>query len=141
MTSQTISVVSGVVPQAFWFGFAIATSLAALTAVIAYHLTESNLMGINEALAGIKSQLTEASTEIVTKIDELERQISESESVDPQLLDDVKSLAGKLADVVPNAVAGEELTDPIVPGENLTGVRVDAAGLTDNVGAKLTDVE
>lgn len=65
-------------------------------------------MGINEELADVKAALAEASAEIVSKIDELETQIAESETVDPALLFDVKTLAASLAGIVPNPVAPVE---------------------------------
>ena len=65
-------------------------------------------MGINEELFAVKAALAEASSEIVGKISELESQIVATESVDPALLDEVKSLATGLANIVPNAVESVE---------------------------------
>lgn len=61
---------------------------------------ERKLMSVNEVLAQIKDNLSEASAELIGKIDELQAQLAASETVDPVLLDEVKALAEGLANVV-----------------------------------------
>lgn len=75
---------------------------AMFVVVILLHLTERFTMAINEELASIKAALAEASSEIVSKITELETQIAVTETVDPALLEDVRNLAAGLANIVPD---------------------------------------
>lgn len=108
-------------PQAVWPAIAaVAFSAAAFVVVFAFHITERSLMGINEELFAVKAALAEASSEIVGKISELESQIVATETVDPALLDEVKSLATGLANIVPNAVESVEdspVVDDVEDGE------------------------
>ena len=92
---------------------AVAFSTAVIVVTIAFRYTERSIMGINSELADVKAALSEASAEIVSKIDELEAQIAETETVDPALLTDVKNLAQSLAGIVPNPVAPVE-ESPVV---------------------------
>jgi len=57
-------------------------------------------MATNDELATIKAQLTEASTEIPAKLDELLAQVGDQ--ADPALVAEIKTLSAGLADIVPN---------------------------------------
>lgn len=93
-------------------------AIAGIVVVTAFYTLERKIMGINEELSVIRDRLNEASNEILAKIDELEDQLSNKESVDPALLGEVRGLAESLANVVPNVTPGED-PKPIVPGEDL----------------------
>lgn len=62
---------------------------------------ETMLMGLQEDFAGLRANLTEATTEITAKLDELVAQV-EAGKVDPALVDEVKALSQGLADIVPD---------------------------------------
>ena len=66
-------------------------------------------MATNDELKGIRDSLQEASTEIPAKLDELLAQVGDA--ADPALVAEIRSLAGGLAGIVPNAPA-EETPDP-----------------------------
>ena len=86
--------------------------------IVAFHTLEGKIMGINEELFAVRDNLVEASNEILAKLTELEDQLANKNAVDPVLLDEVRSLAESLADIVPNSVPDEE-PEPIVPDEEL----------------------
>lgn len=62
----------------------------------------------NAELEAIRASLTEASTEIPARLDELLAQVQAGQPVDPELLAQVKGLAGGLAGIVPNTPAPEQ---------------------------------
>lgn len=73
-------------------------------------------MTTNDELATIKSNLTEATTELDAKIAELTAAVEAGETVDPQLLADVRSLSQGLADIVPDAPAEPPAETPPADG-------------------------
>ena len=76
--------------------------------VTAFYILERRIiMGVNEVLAGVKAALVEATEELVGKINELEAQLAEKDTVDPALLAEVAALAGGLAAVVDEAAVVE----------------------------------
>lgn len=58
-------------------------------------------MAVNDDLAQVKAELTEATTEINAKIDALVAQVGDT--ADPALVSEIKGLAQGLADIVPDA--------------------------------------
>ena len=82
-------------------------------------------MGVNDILASIRNDLAEATEELVTKIATLEAQLDSSETVDPALLSEVKSLAEGLASVVDNQGEAAELVAPEVVDPDETEEIVD----------------
>lgn len=96
----------------FWFGmFGCAT--AALVVAVSFQLMERTLVGITQQLQEIKASLDEASSEIVTKIGDLEDSLANAgiSEQDQTLLDEIRSAAQELADIVPNAVEAESDSD------------------------------
>ena len=61
-------------------------------------------MSANTVLVAIRDSLSEASTELTTKLGDLAAQLEEF-GADPALLAEVTALATSLADIVPNVVA------------------------------------
>ena len=86
-------------------------------------------MGVNEILASIRNDLAEATEELVTKIATMEAQLASSETVDPALLSDVKSLAEGLASVVDNQgeLVAPEVVDPEETEEVVDEVNVEGS--------------
>ena len=91
---------------------------AVVVVIVVFYTLEGKIMGINEELFAVRDHLVEASNEILAKLTELEDQLANKNAVDPVLLDEVRSLAESLADIVPNPVPDEE-PKPIVPDEEL----------------------
>lgn len=94
------------------FGFV----LVGMMVVTVFYAVERKIVSINETLLSIKASLSEATTELVGKIQELQAQLASSETVDPALLDEVKGLADGLAGVVEN-VPDEVAPEPVTPEE------------------------
>jgi uncharacterized protein YoxC len=84
--------------------------LALLGVMVAtvFYAIERKIVSVNETLQGIKASLVEATAELVSKIQELEDLLAQGETVDPQLLADVKGLAEGLAGIVENAPVEDE---------------------------------
>lgn len=92
-----------------------------LLVVTAFYSTERKIMGVNESLLLIKSNLDEATAELVAKIAELKDQLATGDPVDQALLAEVEVLAQGLADIVPNPV--EEPAEPVEePAESVDEV-------------------
>jgi len=109
-------------------------TVAAVILMFLWFRTERQIMGVNEILASIRNDLAEATEELVTKIATLEAQLASSETVDPALLSEVKSLAEGLASVVDNQgelVAGglvaPEVVDPDETEEVVEEVNVEGS--------------
>jgi hypothetical protein len=85
---------------------ALAVSIEALKGTIAMNHQETN-----QALTEVQTALTEAGTEIAEKIQSLEDQLANAGNLSPEnaaLLNDVRSRAQALANIVPNATGGGE---------------------------------
>lgn len=95
-----------------WFSFG-SEDIGAEVRAVKTLLTELKgaVVSANEELATIKSSLTEATTEIVAKIDELLGQVGDT--ADPALVAEVKLLAQGLADIVPNPEPEPEPETPV----------------------------
>ena len=59
-------------------------------------------MALQDDLSQVRDNLTEATTELNAKLDELMAQVAAG-NVDPALVDEVKGLAQGLSDIVPDA--------------------------------------
>lgn len=68
-------------------------------------------MGLKDDLKAVSTQLGKARDEIVSKVEELERQINAGE-VDQATLDELKAAAQALDDVVPDQPADEPPAEP-----------------------------